>query len=823
MSSTKVVMQKPDSNQDIVFVQDLIKACIRKWYFFLIAGLIILPSTLFYIYQSSNIYNVGATLLLEGKNNLPGFDASSTQVLKGERIFSLNTKMEDEMSILKSYSLMKKTLKEMDLGIAYFHHKNLKTTELYQYTPFIVEIDSNHNQVPYAEFFVEIISEGSYRLTADEEKLHVHDLNSGDMKYPLEDYTVDTFLKFGEVYEDEHVKFQLNFNPSFQDYNKGSFSFIVFDIDGLAEDHQNNLVVSLKSEKSNILELSMEGEVVPMRVHFIDKLMEVYIKEDLDKQKKSAREYLKQINNRLAEVSDSLRVTQEELKIIRTNTKIVEYSSASSQINQELFSLNRDRTTKLTRERYYRNFIADFEKGDGGTSPDAMGIQDQLLTNYLTTLAELEQQRAEAIINGASETHSKVATIDGKISSIRENILNKAKSTLKGVQYDLRGIEDDLRRQEGRLRLIPGGEQKVTTVQNKINQLLKSQEYWLDKRDEVQVSLASTVESDKVIIDQAKQIGTAPVAPNKIMILLLGVLGSLVLPLGGIVLVEVFNNKITTDDDLESNTPIPILGHIALYEKRENYIMEKDSRSSFAESFRALRIKMLYMTDRGAKQVIGLTSSSSGEGKTFCAINLAAALAHSGKQTLLIDTDLRRPKVSSYFYTTNATGLGNYLVGEAYYMNEVIQSTHIDNLDIITAGNVDMNATDLISNPKLDELILTCREEYDHIVFDTPPIGLVSDYLVLMHLTDYNIYVVRHNTTKPDDLKLINELYESGKIKEIGILINGVKSLADYGYLDKEYGNMIYLKGKKNPLLPASSSRPRKIEMKRLPGSTSSG
>ena len=256
-----------------------------------------------------------------------------------------------------------------------------------------------------------------------------------------------------------------------------------------------------------------------------------------------------------------------------------------------------------------------------------------------------------------------------------------------------------------------------------------------------------------------------------------------------IVVRDFFDKKIGTYGDIQSSTNIPVLGFIARHDRTSDYIVPKDSRTALAESFRSIRIKLEYLNEEGKhRRVIGLTSSSSGEGKTFCSTNLAAVIAQAGKRTLLIDIDLRRPRVTRYFENGDGRGLSSYLVGEVDDMRDLIHKTHIENLEVIHSGPVCSNPLDLIATDKMKKLMDTFRDEYDHIVLDTPPVGLVSDYLVIMTLTDYNVYVVRDSTTDMDSLRMINELYDSEKIKNVGILINDVKSLANYGYIDKYYG-----------------------------------
>ncbi|MEL6846661.1 MAG: CpsD/CapB family tyrosine-protein kinase, partial [Bacteroidota bacterium] len=281
-----------------------------------------------------------------------------------------------------------------------------------------------------------------------------------------------------------------------------------------------------------------------------------------------------------------------------------------------------------------------------------------------------------------------------------------------------------------------------------------------EQRNLVELAL-ETISVDMEVIDSPKQQGKKPIAPNKAFYLLGGLILGLALPAVFIVVRDFFDKSISGFEDLQASTNIPVLGFIARHDRNSSYIVPKDSRTALAESFRSIRIKLQYLTDEGGpQQIIGLTSSSSGEGKTFCATNLAAVFAQAGKRTLLIDIDLRRPRVTRYFENGDGRGLSTYLIGEVNDPKEIVHKTHIENLDVIHSGPICTNPLDLIATDKMHDLLSQYRQEYDAIILDTPPVGLVSDYLVIMQMTDFNVYVVRDTTTNVENLRMINELYD---------------------------------------------------------------
>jgi capsular exopolysaccharide synthesis family protein len=276
------------------------------------------------------------------------------------------------------------------------------------------------------------------------------------------------------------------------------------------------------------------------------------------------------------------------------------------------------------------------------------------------------------------------------------------------------------------------------------------------------------------------------VYPNATLAYAVAALLGLLLPMGVLTIRHFVRNRIINQTDIQLNTAIPTLGVVGYNDKAGNYLVAYSSKSALAESFRSLRVNLQYLFLDTGKKVIGITSSGQGEGKTFCASNLSVVMAQSGKKTLLIDADLRKPRIAARFDVDNAAGLASYLTG-AHQAGDIVQATATENLHIIPSGPLPASPLNLLGTPRMEALLDKVRQEYDYIILDTPPLGLVSDFLVLLKYTDFNIYIVRHRLTERAELNKINELYNSNRLRNVGILINGARALSAYGYSDKTY------------------------------------
>jgi capsular exopolysaccharide synthesis family protein len=271
-------------------------------------------------------------------------------------------------------------------------------------------------------------------------------------------------------------------------------------------------------------------------------------------------------------------------------------------------------------------------------------------------------------------------------------------------------------------------------------------------------------------------------APKTSAIYLIALLAGLCLPAIGITVVDMFDDTIKTKDDVKAATNIPILGMIGHSDGKNAILARTDNyKSAVSESFRSLRVNLQYLVAGTEHKTIGITSAASGEGKTFCAINLATVLALSGKKTILIDTDLRKPKVASYLGLKNMAGLSSYLIRNSK-LDDIVQPTKIKNFDVITSGPTPPNPVELVELDEMRELIMRLKLEYDYIIIDTPPISYVAEYMVLKDYMDANIFIIRANYTRKQVIDTINELYENKTLHNLSIVLNDINFSEVYGF-----------------------------------------
>jgi tyrosine-protein kinase Etk/Wzc len=337
-----------------------------------------------------------------------------------------------------------------------------------------------------------------------------------------------------------------------------------------------------------------------------------------------------------------------------------------------------------------------------------------------------------------------------------------------------------LKKTETEVRKLPLTERQFINIQRDFNINDQIYTFLLEKRAEAGITKASNI-ADHKILDLALSKNAARIKPrpssNYMMSLIIGFL----IPLLIIILREFFNNKIIGKRDIENATKVPILGSVGHNEKHTEIPVFENPKTALSESFRALRANLHFMLKEKNEKVIAVSSTISGEGKTFCAVNLAAIMAMAGKKTLLIGMDLRRPKIHRIFNINNTIGLSTFLAGR-HTAEEMIQATNIDNLSLVNSGPVPPNPAELIGSDKLPQFIEESKSTYDYIIIDTPPIAIVTDALLVKECINTYVFVIRHDFSDRSVLKLVDELYTRRGFTNIAMLVNDIKVKGYYGY-----------------------------------------
>jgi tyrosine-protein kinase Etk/Wzc len=370
--------------------------------------------------------------------------------------------------------------------------------------------------------------------------------------------------------------------------------------------------------------------------------------------------------------------------------------------------------------------------------------------------------------------------IDAEIVSLRKDMIKNLSTTKKGIQITNEQLKNSTASFTNEINKVPPKQRIIMdlTRQQTIEETLYT--YLLQRKEETEITRTSNL-SIATVIDPAKS-DYLPYSPNIIIVFAVAIFFGLVFPIVRIYILELMNDKVSTREDITNLCSIPILGEISHNKSNEN-IVALDSRSAIAEQFRALRTNLNFFINKNDEKVILLTSSMSGEGKSFVTINLASVLAVSGKKVLMMELDLRKPKISNYLGFDNSNGFSNYIISSDTDASSIIVPSNVnENLFIMSSGPIPPNPTELILDSRTDDLMVKLRKEFDYILVDAPPVGLVTDAQLMDRFCDMSIYIVRQNFTFKDQIKIADELYKNKKIKKLSIVVNDIVVKAGYGY-----------------------------------------
>lgn len=776
------------ANSDAIDLKVIFNKVLSNWYWFAICAGILGAIGVAYIKTTPKTYLVTATMLLNEQGRA-AFGSQNDEFLKGQSYLKGSSAIEDMTAVLTSYKNVANTLRALDFTVSYHEKKNYLSKEKYDFRPFYVTFDSTAaTQVVEIPIVVSIDTiAGTYELSAKGKNVQLFNVKKQEL-IPDEfvpEYEINSGTKkMGEPFTSEHLSVNIEF-PEDRKYDGDTeYSFIIHSLENQATYFRSKLGVEPLSDESNIITLVSTGEIVTKEKKFLDKLMETYIENEKQKRQEKGHKTIGFIDELIGVASDSLKRDEEQLEQVLT----AEATAGDMGILQaDASRLEDDLRRERSKLNYLNSLVSQLRSGNEGSNvspPSAFGLDVPVLNNTVDELIRLNadiKSRPSSTLNDP-----KLMAMRRRRSSLRQSLAGTADGLVQQTEGQIEQLRSGLGRINYKLTSIPrsDGRKAVKVRAAELSENLYT--YLQEKRAEAGIAIASD-QIDKVVVDNAARVGNSAIAPNKKIILGGALLLGLLIPLGVILVRDLLDDTIADMDELKRVSPVPVLASIPSSKRKR--ITPDEPKSQLAESFRTARINLQYLNPNKDTSIIGVTSSTSGEGKSFCAINMATIMAMSGKRTILIDCDMRRPRVLEYLSMDSKKGLSSYLIDEAD-VDDIIRATDISGLDVIGAGPIPPNPLELVETPRFNTLFEELRKRYDRIVLDASPMGLVSEYVILMQHIDVTLYVVRANRTEKKTLDFLNENYSSGKFKNVDLVLNDVKSSSgpsgdQYGYYTK--------------------------------------
>ncbi|MBK8846486.1 MAG: polysaccharide biosynthesis tyrosine autokinase [Bacteroidetes bacterium] len=546
-------------------------------------------------------------------------------------------------------------------------------------------------------------------------------------------------------------------------------------------------------------------------VDVLNEIGQVYINKELEDKIKEANTTLAFIEEQLLATNDELNTVEKNFADYRQRTQSLNLGEQSKNLLGQLQETDlqlRQSDVKIKSLETLEGFVkknSDFSV----VTPSSFGIDEPLLVDLINDYRNLQLKRRSLSVGGTGKVTPQVQIVDEQMESTKAAMLETIKSIRNQASIADASIKDQLQKYERNAQQIPEQEREFMNLQRKQDVNSKMYLYLLQKKQATDIQL-STMKPDNRVLDDAV-VSDKPVAPKKILIAIIAALLGFIFPSTLVFFQNVFKSTVSSRDDIDTNTNIPVLGVIGMKEggdtKRSLYVYD-NPKSVVAECLRSIRTNIQLSDPDGKNQVILITSTIAGEGKTFMSLNLATVFAMQNYKTAILGFDLRKPRLHKEFNLDNDIGITNYLRGQCSF-EEIVQETHIKNLHLYTAGPIPDNPSELLSGGPMQQLFEKLRANYDYVFVDTPPIGVLSDGFVLMHYSDMNVYVIRENFSKKEFLATLEELRKENKVPNMHILLNA----AD---LDKGYGNYGHYHGYNSKYKYYSDNEKRPSFFKRL-------
>ena len=686
---------------------------------------------------------------------------------------------------LQSRSHNELVVEKLQYYIDYLVQGEYNLIDAYGAVPFELELDKKKGQLTGALISITFVSESVYELKITFENSSVPLIHYADASRSITNVAVGEFKKRFKVGQEVVLPF-LNWRLNIKDnpgFYKGNEYFVRFnDFDGTVSNYKG-IAVRADDKGGSVLTLSMQGTNKARLVDYLNATVKMLIKRQLDSKNQFATNTIAFIDSTLVSMESQLKETGNELKSFRKDKNIIDVEDGGVKFSDRILKYDVEKD-EITRKIAYYNSLRSYLKSSVDYSklpaPSVAGIEDPNIVVNVSKLIALSTQRSEMAYAVKSEKIFK--DFDNQMLAVKNVLLENIVTAKQSLQYDLATVNSKIGASESVIKQLPEDQQELIKIKRKYDLSDNIYTTFLQKRSEADIVKAANL-SDIHFIDPAKDVGGGLIGPktsvNYVLALFLGIL----IPLIVVLIIFFINNSIQNTEELSNLTNIPLIGVIGVNRDKTALAVYNKPKSALSESFRAIRSSLQFLYKKqnvdGAKTLM-ITSSVSGEGKTYCSINIATVFALSEKKTVIVGLDLRKPKLFEEFNLNNDKGVVNYLINESS-VDEITNATEIPFLDVILSGPIPPNPAELIISERLGDLMRELKQKYDYIILDTPPVGLVSDALELDQYCDVTLYIVRQNFSKKDMITLLNNRVKRGELKNTSIVLNGFENKAKYG------------------------------------------
>ena len=760
--------------------RELIFKYLIHWPWFAGAVILCMIGAWGYLRITTPVYNISATVMI--KDDKKGGSGMSPELedLGLSGLMKSSKNIDNEIEVLRSKTLVKEVVNQLNLFVTYTDEDEFPAKGMYKTSPVLVSLTPQEADKLHAPMIVEMAVKPQGSLDVNIEigdKKYQKNFEKLPAVFPMDEGTLAFFENTKDSTASKKVMTEVN--------SVRHIKAIINQPLSVARGYCGGLNIQPTSKTTSVAVISLKNSSLQRGQDFINQLLAMYNKNTNNDKNEIAQKTAEFIDERIKIISKELGSTEASLETFKRNAGITDLTSEA----QIALTGNAEYEKKRVENQMQINLVNDLRKYLAGNEyevlPGNVGLQDNALIDVLRRYNEMLIER-KRLLRTSTENNPTIVNLDTSIRATKANVQTTLDATLQGLLIAKADLDREASRYSRRISDAPGQEREYVSIARQ--QEIKSGLYLmlLQKREENAITLAATANNAK-IIDEAIA-DTVPVSPKRSMIYLFALILGLGIPVGIIYLLDLTRFKIEGRADVEKLTNVPIVGDIPLTdeknEKNGSIAVFENQNNLMSETFRNIRTNLQFMLGED-KKVILVTSTVSGEGKSFVSGNLAISLSLLGKKVVIVGLDIRKPGLNKVFnLSTKENGITQYLSNPAMDLMNLVQVSDINkNLYILPGGTVPPNPTELVAREGLDKAIATLKEHFDYVILDTAPIGMVTDTMVIGRVADLSVYVCRADYTHKAEYTLINELYAENKLPNLCTIINGLDmTKKKYGY-----------------------------------------
>ncbi|MDY0401747.1 MAG: polysaccharide biosynthesis tyrosine autokinase [Bacteroidales bacterium] len=768
--------------EDTINLREILEKYFRHWKLILACVIIALVIGFLFLKSKVPIYESSATVIV--KDEKSGSLSDELSVFSDLGIMTQRGNIYNEIEILKSRKLLSQVVKELSLNLTIYNKANFLKPDKYYYKNSPINIDFN---IPIDE----IIKPTTLELSLNDKNFKIYETYIDSKGKKISEFKGK--YKFGDPIETSLGIISINKTQYWNEKNIGDDIIInITSIDNTVNNYKNNLTIETVNRDASAISIKINGPNKELNDDFLNTLILQHQYQAISDKNIIAINTSRFIDERMKVIETELSNIESMLQSFMTQEKYVDLNISVQNILEKESAVEKDLINAYIQLKLAEQIKDYLQKHKDLSSllPANLGVESEAINKMTNDYNQLVLQRNNLLLNSSAE-NPLITKIDNQLLALRASLNESLNNLITSLKIQTQSLKTNIDKYSSNLASMPASERRYRDIlrQQQIKENLYI--YLMQKREETEIAMAATVSNIK-LVDPAYS-SPNPIKPKKTASMFIALLIGLFFPILLIYVRNLFDNKIHTPQDLEF-LDIPILASIPVNKSNDLIVIKDNVKHHLAEAFRTLRSNLEFIiTNKKEKgNTIFVTSTIPGEGKTFISLNLAVSYTLLNAKVLILELDLRAPRIAHYLNMPESKGISDYLKDDNLDINDIIiHSVEYQNLDYINAGTIPPNPSELLQRPRLAELFNFIQKEYDYIVVDNAPIGLVVDSLSIISYADIILYVARAEYLDKRALGFTYNFIKNKNVKNIALVLNATKartsSYYDYAYYNYNY------------------------------------